>query len=245
MSIFALLHAVSPAPAFSDWNFRLLRGLFHLLPHSATRDTVAQFLIANPLASTCVYAGVFYLYWRIDDEKTIWRRVQLLATIVAFCLAILATVAFRPWVGWPAPTLVPRFQHLYPEYFWNQGNLDCFPSHSTLVYLLVAAGFWPLSRSVSALLMLSVLMLVSLPRVYVGGHYPVDIVGGIILAFLAKWTAHAVCRLTKVRAALAQVATKGLWIEAFLFLWLFELGEGFRSSFWVLGIVAKAALGIR
>ena len=36
-------------------------------------------------------------------------------------------------------------------------------------------------------------------------------------------------------------ASKGLAVEAFLFLWLFELGNGFRSSYWILGNLLQAA----
>jgi hypothetical protein len=40
---------------------------------------------------------------------------------------------------------------------------------------------------------------------------------------------------------LTQVVSKGLWVEVLLFLWLFELAEGFRSSYRIAIILAHTA----
>ncbi len=231
---------MSPGPVLPEWNFRVLQGLFRLLPHRGSRDTVAQFFTADALVSTWVYAAVFYVYWRIDDERTKWRRIRLLEIFIAVSLAVLATLAFRPWIAWPAPSLVPEFRVLYPDYFWNEGSLNCFPSHSTLIYLIVAAGFWPFKRWLSALLMLLVLLLISLPRVYVGGHYPVDVLAAILLAALALWVTHRICSRPRVAELLGRLTSKNIVVEGFLFLWLFELAEGFRSGFYLVTSLERA-----
>jgi len=235
---------VRPDPFLPEWNFHVLHWLFLLLPHNGTGDSLAQFLTLNALASTWIYAAVFYVYWRIEDEHRIWRRTRLLEIFIAFCLALLTTLAFRPWVGWPAPVLVPRFRELYPTYFWMNGNSNCFPSHSTLVYFIIAAGFWPFNRRLSALLMLLVLLLISLPRMYVGGHYPVDVIAAILLAATAAWATRRICALPRVSLLLTRTVSKGLLVEVLLFLWLFELGDGFRSSYWILRSLSRAARNI-
>jgi len=231
-------------PFLADWNFQVLKLLFLRFPHDGMRDTMAQFLASNALASTWIYAVVFYIYWRIEDDRTIWRRTRLFEIFVAFCLATLATLLFRPWVGWPAPTLVSRFQQLYPKSFWNTGNPNCFPSHSTLAYLLVAAGFWSFRRWLSLLLIVWVFLLISIPRIYVGGHYPVDVIGSIILAAAAAWAARLICARPQVALWLTRTVSKGLPVETFLFLWLFELGNGFRWSYWILGDLLRATRDI-
>jgi membrane-associated phospholipid phosphatase len=229
---------VMPGPFLSDWNFRVLQDLFRILPHNLRRDSLADFLTTNALLSTWIYATVFYLFWRIEDSRTVWRRSRLLEIFVAFLLAMLVTLAWRPWIAWPAPNLVPRFQILYPRYFWNEGNLNCFPSHSTLIYLIVAAGLWPFKRWVSAILMLWVLLAISLPRVYVGGHYPVDVLASILLAAIAIWTARLICSNARTSALFERIISKKMFLESLLFLWLFELAEGFRSSYSVATYVA-------
>lgn len=234
----ALLLAVSPEPVFSDWNLRLLRGLFHILPHTAFRDTLAQFLVDNPLPSTFIFAAVLYVYWRIQDDCTVWRRSRVIALSLVLCAVALVTLGLRPWIGWPAPVLASHFRALYPEALASYGNSNCFPSHSTFIYLLNALGIWTFNRKLSALLVAWTLALISFPRVYVGGHYPVDILAGVLLAGLALWIANCMCRFGPVSLVLKRTASAGLWVELLVFLWLFELAEGFRSSFWMLKIAA-------
>jgi len=229
------------SPLFPDWNFHILKGLFLLFPHSATHDAIADFFVLNALASSWIYAAVFYLYWRIEDDRTIWRRSRLFETFVTFCLATFTSLALRPWFGWPAPTLVPRFQQLYPRSLWETGNPNCFPSHSTLIYFLIAVGFWRFKRWVSVLLIAGVFLLISIPRLYVGGHYPIDIIAAVLCAAAAQWAAHLICVQRGTTRPLTCTASKGLAVEAFLFLWLFELGNGFRSSYWILGNLLQAA----
>jgi membrane-associated phospholipid phosphatase len=224
-------------PFLPDWNFRTLQALFSLIPHRARRDSVAQFLVMNALASTWIYAAVFCVYWHIQDECTAWRRIRLAENVVAFCLAMIATLIIRPWVAWPAPNMVARFQSLYPDYLWNQGNQNCFPSHSTLVYLTVSAGFWPFRRSLSVVLMGLTLATISLPRVYIGGHYPIDVLAAIGIAGVSLWIAHRLCGRQNVQALLRKIVSKGVILEFLLFLWLFELADGFRSGFWIATIL--------
>jgi membrane-associated phospholipid phosphatase len=235
---------VTPGPWFSDWNFHILQELFRLLPHDLRRDSLADFVTMNALVSTWIFPAIFYFCWRIEDDRTVWRRSRLLEIFFAFLLAMLVTLSWRPWIAWPAPNLVPRFQILYPRYFWDEGNSNCFPSHSTLIYLIVAAGLWPFKRWVSALLMLWVLLAISLPRVYVGGHYPVDVLASIFLTAIAIWTARLVCSSPRTSALFGRIISKKMFVEVFLFLWLFELGEGFRSSYSIATYIAHAARNI-
>lgn len=244
MAFSALLHgAISPNPVFPEWNLRILQILFRLLPHTEWRDGVAQFFVGNLLSSTWIYAAVFYIYWRLEDQRTLWRRTQLLALVAAFCVVVPATLALRPWVGWPAPSLSLSFRQLFPEYLWNQGEMNCFPSHSTLACVLVAAGLWPFSRRLSGVLMLIALLIVSLPRIYTGGHYPIDVVVGILLALIGTWLARQFCAEPRTRVWLERAASTGLYVEVFIFLWLFELGEGFRSSYWIWTSVQRMVRG--
>jgi membrane-associated phospholipid phosphatase len=233
--------AVSPQPFLPSWNYWLLNALFRVLPHSGTRDTVAQFFTDNALASTWMYAAAFYVLWRVEDARTAWRRARLLEIVCACALAVGVTLVFRPWVRWPAPSLVPGFRELYPTYFWNDGNPNCFPSHSTLIYFLVAAGLWPLKRWLSLALMALALLVISLPRVYTGGHYPVDIVAALLLAIVALWAVRRAGAHAGISARLERMSSLGWGGELLLFLWLFELANGFRSSFWIASLLVRAA----
>lgn len=219
----------SPEPWFPAWNRAFLEDLFRLLPHNPWLTLLAKNL-RNPLFSTAIYALVFYLFWRIQDERTPWRRSRLLEIALACVLSVGLTLVARPWVGWPAPTRAESFQHLYPEEFQVYATANCFPSHSTLVYFTVAIGVWPFRRRLSLALAAFVLLGISLPRIYLGGHYPVDVLASVVLSVLTLGLVRSWCARPAVSGWLARLVSAGLLAEVALFLWVFELGEAFRAT---------------
>lgn len=224
-------------PSTGGWNYYLLQKLFQAIPHGAASDTLFDFLVSDSLASTWVFAAAFYLYWRRQEEAATWRRWRLLQVVVAFAVVLVISLLVRPWISWPAPALNPEFRTLYPRYFWREGSFDSFPSHSTLAYFTVSAGLWPLSRRVSVLLSAAVLGLVSLPRMYVGGHYPIDVLASLVLAaavlpLVWRWRVPK-----KVGRWLTNEGRGSRLRELALILWVFELGEGFKGSTYILATI--------
>jgi membrane-associated phospholipid phosphatase len=224
-------------PWLSEWNHHVLEILFRLVPNTPARGDWAEFFIENPLIGTWFFAVVFFRYWAIDDEQMAARRECLFRALAALAGASLLTLAIRPWISWPAPLRNPAFQELFPRYLWGGGTTNCFPSHSTLAYFTVAAGFWPLRRNLSVLLAAFALACVSLPRIYLGGHYPIDVLSSCVLsicsmAAVSRWKvpdpiSHWLARRdshTEIRD----------WL---LFLWIFELGEGFRGTEFMIGLL--------
>lgn len=221
--------AMSGQPWFSDWNYAVLKWLFGLVPHHSRTDTFFQFLAANHLVSTWVFAAAFYWFWQCQHENKQLRRAQLLQIVIAFAIAVFITLVIRPWIAWPAPVLNPRFQALYPQYLWGLGSYDCFPSHSTLADFIVAAGIWRLNRRVSVVLCLWVLMGISLPRIFVGGHYPVDVIASIALDLIVLGTVTTWNPPESWQQWLTQDGPGQSLREVLLILWVFELGEDFRG----------------
>ena len=233
-----------PDPWFAQWNYELLDGLFHLLPYSASREDWFQFLINNPLVCTWFFAVLFYRFWAIDDEHQWARRVCLFRIVVAVSAAALVTAAIRPWIGWPAPLRNPAFHALFPSYMWGSGSRNCFPSHSTLAYFTVAAGFWPLGRRISVFMSLFALAGVSLPRVYLVGHYPVDVLFSCGLGIGALVAVHRWQPPTAISCRLLRRGPGTAIRDWLMFLWVFELGDGFRGIEFMIGLVHGLHLGI-
>ena len=203
--------------------------LFRICPHSVFRDTVARFVAENPLVSSFIIAASFYNFWKIKDERALWRRRHLIAIIVACLVAVSVTGILRPWLHWPSSSRAEGFRDLFPAHLWGTGTDNSFPSHSTLAYVLVAFGFWPLSRTISVLSAVFVLLFVSLPRIYVGGHYPIDVLATLPLAvavlLLISWWAAG----SELASRLVPVSPAGGWADFILFFWFFELADGFGS----------------
>lgn len=217
-------------PWFYGINHWLLALLFRAFPPTDPRLNFAEYFIHNHLISGWLIAAACFCYWSLRDERTSWRRARILEASLACIVAVFFTLALRPLIGAPSPARVPGFQELYPQYLWNFGSDNSLPSHSTLVYFTMAAGLWPINRKISAALCGWVLLTVSLPRVYIGGHYPSDVAASMVVAVAFLWLAYRIGTTRRGMALLERASGGGFWMELLMFLWLFELGEAFRSA---------------
>lgn len=70
----------------------------------------------------------------------------------------------------------------------------------------------------------------SVPRIYLGGHYPIDVAASMVLAIAAV----TLIQQYQLPDAIAEWLVRrgsGTAVREFLFIfWIFELGEGFRGS---------------
>jgi hypothetical protein len=73
-------------------------------------------------------------------------------------------------------------------------------------------------------------LVISLPRVYVGGHYPIDVGASVLLAVVALAAIDAILSKRGVAEAFHWAATRGQYSEIAFFLWLYELADGFHSA---------------
>jgi membrane-associated phospholipid phosphatase len=109
------------------------------------------------------------------------------AALIAAVLATLWVQLFKQLIDVPRPLAV-----LAPGQFFQSGpgyRAVSFPSgHSAAIFALT--GIWVMSLQGQALARAALLMLavlVSLSRVMVGVHWPLDVVGGMLGGWMAAW----------------------------------------------------------
>jgi membrane-associated phospholipid phosphatase len=226
-------------PCFDEWNYHFFRQLFHLIPPTPRTNSFFEYLILNPLVSTWIFAFAFYHFWTREDDDQEKRRLVLTKVLIAVGLAIVVSILPRPWLHWPAPNSNPPYQQMFPRHLQGTGTRNCFPSHSTLVYLVVALGLWPIDRRWSVGLVLTTLACISLPRIYIGGHYAVDVVFSCLLAFLVFAIPWRWSLMDKASAWVLKQYERTSFASWIFLLWVFELGEEFRGSELLAGALYK------
>ena len=162
-----------------------------------------QSLVGRPRLEKCMFASAHWMIYALPFFALLWalfmldatrfkQYIQLLITAGTFALVTSYLIA----IVWPHRRPVVEFpairQLLIPLNTWKS-----FPSDHTLVSFVVAfiTLFMGASWYVS-LFFFILASLIAVGRVYVGVHYPRDIVGGFVLALvysiLAFWLLGAV-----------------------------------------------------
>lgn len=226
--------------------------IISFLNHFARRSWAVDTLFVLTTNYLLRVAGIIPLYWwawfRHGEAKTEKRDIlvfgmasSLIALFVARVLAHVLPFRTRPMHD---PTLnfhVPYGQSSDILLSWSS-----FPSDHAAIYFAVAMCLYFVSRRLGIFALCWALFVTCLPRVYLGIHYPTDIIAGALLgigiAFLAKSPA-----LKIVRPVMRWSAQHPGPFYALMFLFTLQLATAFESVLVIknfIEAVTRHALGM-
>lgn len=217
----------------NSFDFTILHFLNAFAGRSPAFDSLLEFMSRNVLLEGGVIVVLFWWAWAEADEKQSKDREFLLfglfatafAVLVARTLALVFPFRVRPLqnplLGFNPPGSIDR------NIFMGWSS---FPSDHAIVFFCLATGLWLVSRRLGAVALGYALLGSSFPRVYLGIHYPTDVLAGAALgigiAYLAK--------VNWLREGLLHPFL--YWqdhhpgsFSAFLFLFSFEVAEEFNT----------------
>ena len=179
---------------------------------------------------------IMVLYWwewfRQEEHQD--RREYLLFTMIAgvFSIFVARTLGVvLPFRTRPVfdTTLAFRIPYNFNTYWLI--NWNSFPSDHAILFFCLSAGLWFVSRRLSLIAMAQTFFIITLPRVYLGIHFPTDIIGGgllgIVIASTAQlsWLRESVTRYPK-----AWLQKYPEWFYSAMFAYSFETAELYRSA---------------
>jgi undecaprenyl-diphosphatase len=168
----------------TDFEAQVLAFLNHFAGRSIAADTFAVLLTELFLAKGGALMALLWWGWFAVGCDADRRRQTIPATLigcfVALAMARLLALAlpFRPRpIHNPALGLrLPHDVHPATLLGWSS-----FPSDHAALFTGLASGIGYFAKRIGALAMAYVLVLICLPRLYLGFHYPTDIVAGALL----------------------------------------------------------------
>jgi membrane-associated phospholipid phosphatase len=145
----------------------------------------ALFAVVNPLFRPVplIVLAVVLLGWVLISAGALHRLECLRALAGALIVAELLAQTLKRVVDQPRPTaVIPGLDvHGYPQDPWGRA----YPSAHTAVTVAAVAALWPWMIRAQHAAGLAIAVLVPLNRVYIGAHWPLDIVGGAAVGLLA------------------------------------------------------------
>jgi len=160
---------------------------------SVAFDSVVNYFTSGALLRGAILiAALWWVWFRKSPMQTKDRAVVITAmagSIFAVGLGRLLASALpmrvRPMLD---PSLLLQLPYgTQPDVlrFWNS-----FPSDHAMAFFCLTASLWYVSKRLSLALSLYVLAFIALPRLYVGLHYPTDLIGGAVIGILVAWIAN-------------------------------------------------------
>lgn len=219
------------------YDISFMEKLVRLLGRHPLFDLSVQSAIRHDVLGGLLFAGSLFVLWvKAARTRENHARVAVLTTLFATGIAILFAMLASLAISWPPPYHSPEFANIYVKYFDDNPNTSSFPSFSVAVYTAVASGLCRLGRTLGLILWISVAVLIALPRMYIGGHYPSDIIAGLILGCAAFLSARYLLESWVVVRLEHWWEKAQRWrfvAESLVFAWIFEIAVEFREIIWL------------
>lgn len=132
----------------------------------------------------------------------------LVATIGGLALNLALKLSFNR----PRPTIIPRVTHVVSSSFPSGHAMSAAIVYATVAYLAARLMEHRLSRIVTMLLAAVIILLIGASRIYLGVHYPSDVLGGYVVGL--AWAGFCMATLEVVQRHLRRNAPQELQHEA-------------------------------
>jgi undecaprenyl-diphosphatase len=144
----------------------------------------------NFLKGALVFTIVWYLWFQSEPnrEKREYLLVGVSASFAGLVIAKILTLAIHRARPFNTPQLELRVPYGIHAVAWE--GLNSFPSDHAILFFALATGIFLASRTIGWLVYGYVALFICLPRIYLGIHFPTDILGGAIIGLSTAWLAH-------------------------------------------------------
>jgi membrane-associated phospholipid phosphatase len=181
----AAVIAVSARLATAKGAERAQTGLVKWFNHPP-QPIAAVFALANPLCRPVplTLLCVAFLAWVLLTAGRASVRLEVLrACVVAVALAELMAQVGKLLANQPRPLAVINGldTHGYPV----EPHGNAYPSAHTALLVAAVCALWPWMRWPQRIVGVATAALVACNRIYIGAHWPVDVVGGLAIGMLA------------------------------------------------------------
>jgi undecaprenyl-diphosphatase len=210
--------------------------VIHFLNNFAHRSPAFDGFIFTVEESNLLKGGIalalFWWAWFDETKPDSDKRSLILFAFLSSSLALLLGRVVSLLVPFRQRPFENPLYHFHLPYTvtgavhsWNSS-----PSDHAVLFFCLATCLYMISRSLGIIALLHAIFVISLPRIYVGYHFPTDILAGAALGIAAAF----LCKLPTLHRRVMYPAIQ--WMEkhpscfyAFAFFVTFEVGELFES----------------
>lgn len=174
------------------FDFKIITFINHFSQHYFLFDKIVSFLAGSHLLKGGVILTLIWWAWFKKSERQSHDRQHIVSTLLSSMIAALlsrvfeATLPFRPRpLGNESLNfLIPYGMEPTELHDWWK-SWSSFPSDHASLFFALSTGLLFVSRKVGIFALAYTALLIALPRIYLGLHYPTDIIAGAIIGMTA------------------------------------------------------------
>ncbi len=218
----------------NSFDSTILHFLNQFSQHSWFFDKTLQFVAASSLLKGGVVSTILVWLWFQDDELKSDARKHIIATIVCCPFAMLLARGLAltlPFRLRPIHEEVLNFVLPYGSDIESLESWSAFPSDHAVLFYTLSIGLLFASRKFGIFALIYTTVFIALPRIYLGLHYPTDILSGAFLGLVIGWIGNQRLMINKISIPILLLSqSKPSLFYAISFLILFQISEMFKSS---------------
>jgi undecaprenyl-diphosphatase len=211
--------------------------------HSMVFDTLIGALSGNKLMKGGVLVAIIWCLWFKKDERCPANREYIIATffscivgmVLARVLALTLPFRLRPLHEEGLNFLLPYgVEHTALE-GWSS-----FPSDHAVLFFALSTGLLFISRKVGTFALAYTGLFIAFPRIYLGLHYPTDIIAGAIIgATIAILGNIYLIKSTRLKSIVRWADTEPDLFYPVFFLFTYQIADMFGSSRAIISVVFR------
>lgn len=212
----------------------IIKGLHGISASSPLLNNFMLFISDNDFLKGGIIVSILWFFWMNKDKDLDGKRKKVITVIISCLIAIAfgrLLTRVLPFRQRPVLNSVLTFLYPDPHVADSMDLASSMPSDHSVMFLALVTGIFLISKRIGLLSFIYVSCFVLLPRIYLGLHYPTDILAGGIVGILITLIISNISITDKISQRILNFSSKYSGIFYVLFFWLsFQIGTMFDSS---------------